>query len=332
MTVLERYQRIECDGVWQPSAEAQRRNVFVSLGEATLIIKDTADTALAHWSLPAVERIDAGGTPARYRPGDAAGEELEISDETMIEAIRTVQAALARARPHPGRLRRAVLLASLAAAVALAVVWLPGALARHTAAVLPAPLTAEIGQRMLRDLRPITGAPCTAPAGLAVLADLRGKVLDGRGWNVVVVPGGPVTSAALPGRLIVLRADLLTDANGPEAAAGAIVAEATRLRAAPPLDAFLGDAGPWASLSLLTRGEVPEAAIAAHAETVLIAPRPDVPAARFHAAFAEAGLPAAPYLDHAAPPESWKAPRGEPAAAPPIGDADWQTLRAICEG
>lgn len=338
MTVLEQYQRLECDGVWQHSASAQRRNVFVALGEASLVISDQAGNVLAHWSLPAVERIDAGPPPARYRPARAgdggAGETLEIADETMVAAIRQVQAAIARAQPKPGRLRRGVLWASLGAAALLGVAWLPGALARHTAAVLPAPLAAEIGQRLLRQLHPITGTPCTAPEGLRALAALRDGLLPAPpGWNAVVVPSGPVTSAALPGRLILLRADLATEAEGPDAAAGALLTEAVRAGHAPPLRRFLDAAGPWTSLSLLTRGAVPAGAIAAHADGVLIAPRPDVPAAAFRDAFAKAGLQAEAYLARAAPPETWTGPAPEPAAAArtPLDEAAWLQLQAICD-
>lgn len=333
MTVLEQYQRLECDGVWQPAADAQRRNVFVSLGEATLIIRDGADSALAHWSLPAIERINPGAMPAQYRPGAGSGEVLEIADETMIEAIRIVRQAVSRAGAHPGRLRRAVLWASLSAALALSVFWLPGALVRHTASVLPDPLRAEIGQRLLQALQPITGRACTAPEGLAALRRLRGAVAPDAGGNVVVVPGGPVTSAVLPGPLILLRADLIAEAPGPDAVAGALLAEATRAREADPLTRFLEAAGPWTALSVLTRGTVPEAALTAYADTALIAPRAGVPDGVIASAFARAGIAPGPYLDRAEPPEAWLADTASasPSNGQVLTDAAWLKLRGICE-
>ena len=48
MTVLAKYQRLECDAIWRAASDAQRQNVFVSLGDATLVIHDGADSALAH--------------------------------------------------------------------------------------------------------------------------------------------------------------------------------------------------------------------------------------------------------------------------------------------
>ena len=56
MTALTRYQRIEATGLWRARPEDQRREVVVSLGEATLVITDLNDRALTHWSLAAVLR------------------------------------------------------------------------------------------------------------------------------------------------------------------------------------------------------------------------------------------------------------------------------------
>ncbi len=54
MTALTEYDRLECAAVWRAAPEAQRRDVFVSVGDATLVITDNADRVLAHWSLAAV--------------------------------------------------------------------------------------------------------------------------------------------------------------------------------------------------------------------------------------------------------------------------------------
>ena len=64
MTALSDYQRLEAPGVWRPSPDAQRRDVIVSLGDATLVLSDQKDAALAHWSLAAVERRNPGRMPA----------------------------------------------------------------------------------------------------------------------------------------------------------------------------------------------------------------------------------------------------------------------------
>ena len=45
MTALKQYQRLESVGVWRPDPEAQRRNVTVSFGDASLAISDNAGPA-----------------------------------------------------------------------------------------------------------------------------------------------------------------------------------------------------------------------------------------------------------------------------------------------
>ena len=49
MTALDSYDRLEAAGLWRAGADAQRREVVVSIGDATLKISDMSDTVLAHW-------------------------------------------------------------------------------------------------------------------------------------------------------------------------------------------------------------------------------------------------------------------------------------------
>ena len=56
MTALSKYDRLEATGLWRATRDTQRREVFVSIGDATLVISDLTDRAVAHWSIAAVER------------------------------------------------------------------------------------------------------------------------------------------------------------------------------------------------------------------------------------------------------------------------------------
>jgi hypothetical protein len=76
MTVLEQYKRLEATGLWREAPDAQRREVIVSLGDATLMISTFSEIALTHWSLPAVARLNPGRQPALYAPGAEAEERL----------------------------------------------------------------------------------------------------------------------------------------------------------------------------------------------------------------------------------------------------------------
>jgi len=54
MTALTQYQRLEATGIWRKSAEAQRIDVIISIGESSLVITDINEKPLAHWSLAAL--------------------------------------------------------------------------------------------------------------------------------------------------------------------------------------------------------------------------------------------------------------------------------------
>lgn len=328
MTALNKFEKLECPGVWRESNAAQRLNVYVSLGEATLIIKDANDSALAHWSLPAVARRNPGEMPAIYTPGGDAEEELEIDDDTMIDAIRTVQQAVNRTRPRRGRLRRVIFAVSLVALIGLGVLWLPGALVRHTAQVLPETLRQEVGQRLLQDLAPFTGKACTGASGTRVLAQLQKRVLGTAPWNVVVVPDGPTATANLPGGMILLRKDLVEDAPSPSAAAGGIVLESARALHEDPLVSLLRAAGPAVTLRLLTQGEIDDAVLKSAARTYLVAAPVTVPAADLEERFRTAAVNPEAISGHA----SFDIPDSaqDILITPLLSDGAWLRLTEIC--
>ena len=191
MTALKEYDRLESTGIWRESPDAQRRDVLISFGNAPLIIRDQTDTALAHWSLPAIERLNPGARPALFRPGSDAGEELEIDDDTLIDAIEKVRKTVARRRPHHGRLRLYIFAGITAGIAALAYFWLPNALVRHTVAVVPDSKRLAVGTSLLGHMTRLTGDTCRANLGAAALARLKARVLGDSLRKAYVVPSGP---------------------------------------------------------------------------------------------------------------------------------------------
>jgi len=129
-TALSKYQRLEASGLWRADPEAQRIDVIVSVGEATLTITDLRERVLTHWSLAAIARANPGQRPAVYHPDGDPGETLELTtDEVeMIAAIEKLRSAIARQRPRPGRLRLFGVLVSLSAVLAW---WFSGCPARR---------------------------------------------------------------------------------------------------------------------------------------------------------------------------------------------------------
>ncbi|EEW24510.1 hypothetical protein [Rhodobacter ferrooxidans] len=336
MTALKKYQKLESPGLWRDTPEAQRREVVVNFGEASLVLTDPrTEAALTHWSLPAVERLNPGTLPAVYSPGADATETLEIDDPEMMAALETVRGVLAQTRPRPGRLRGSILLGSVALVVALGVFWLPGALERHTASVLPPSTRAEIGTMALADLARLTGRPCTDAAGQEAL-DLLGQRLFGAAApRLVILRDGGAQALALPGPILALNAKLVETADGPEVAAGFALAETARAAALDPMIALLHHAGLGATFRLLTTGVLPQTALRGYGEVLLRQTPVAVDDATLLASFASAQVSSTAYayaLDASG--ESVlgliEADPSRNRARPLLADGDWISLQAIC--
>jgi hypothetical protein len=338
MTALSEYQRLETPGLWRASAEDQRRDVIVSVGDATLVIYDGAGRPLAHWSLAAVERLNPGLRPAQYRPGPDSPEELELTAPEMIEAIERVRRAIQRRRPHQGRLRLFLMGGALGLVLLAGALWLPDALVRHASVVVPYAKRVDLGERLLAEITDRTGAPCDAPLGRAALDRLQARLLPDARLRLEVLPGGIPRSLHLPGGLILLHRELVEEHEDPGVVAGYVLAEHARRAAADPVERLLEDAGFLAAFRFLTTGDVPEEVLAEHAARLAEAPRPAVPAPALTEVFAGAGLPASPYAYA-------EDPSGETTlelieadtvsafdAIPALPDSAWVSLQGICSG
>ena len=336
MTALTEYQRLESTGVWRATPDDQRRDVIVSVGDATLVIYDTADRPLAHWSLPALNRLNPGETPALFKPGAEAPEELEIADDTMIEAIETVRQAIVRRRPQPGRLRFVLLAGGLLAVLALTVFWLPDALVRHTAGVVPAAKRAEIGARLLENIRRVAGPPCETLNGRRALDRLADRLLGAAPGQIFVLAGGIAETGHLPGGLILLNRTLVEDHEDAFVAAGYILAEDTRRSLTDPVESLLRSTGPLTVFRLLTTGEIPDAALTGYAEVLLTQAPADPPADVLLDRFRTAGIPSSPYAyardisGETTLPLIEADPFAPGTAKPVLPDGPWVSLQGIC--
>jgi hypothetical protein len=336
MTALKEYARLESMGVWRESPATQRRDVFVAFGDSTLVISDRNDTALAHWSLAAVERVNPGGSPATYAPGGDATETLEIEDEMMVAAIEKVRTLISRRRPQPGRLRVWLVAGFFAAVVGLLVFWLPGALLRHTVSVLPPASLTGVGQTLLSEMERVTGQPCRTERGAAALDRLAARVLGPGNGEIIVLREGVRTTRHLPGGIFLVNSGVIEDHETPEVVAGYLLAEAERRARTDPMATLLRAAGPRATLSLLTTGDLPHGSLGAYAEQLLVAPDEQPPTDNLLARFAAARVPSTPYafaLDVTGE-TSVALIEADPMAGggglPVLSDAEWVALQGIC--
>lgn len=334
MTALRKYARLEASGLWRAAPDAQRRDVIVSIGDATLVISDSSDRPLAHWSLAAIER-DGAGYPAVYFPDGARDEtlELEESESEMVEAIETLRRAIDRARPHPGRLRWLGAVTSLLLVVALAIFWVPGALVDHALRVVPEVKRGEIGAQLLNRVTRLSGPACSTPGayvGLQKLAARTGVT------QVLVVPDGAASALYLPGGTVLLNRRVVEDFDDPSVAAGYVLAERVRLGEEAALRAVLAVGGIRASATLLTTGGLPDAVLDLYAEAAISATQEVPPAADLLQAFEAAGLRSTAYA-YAVDIEGLKTRaliEGDPlratGATAIMRDAEWLQLQGVC--
>lgn len=269
MTALHQYDRLESDGLWRADLDAQRRDVTVSFGNATLVIADGAGRPLTHWSLPAIMRQNAGTRPAIFTPNEDAHEILEIEDDLMIDAIEKVRQSLAKARPKRGKLRGLVSLGLLAGCAALAVFWLPDALVTQTASVVPASKRAEIGATVLGQVQQLTGPRCRDANGIEALARLHTRVFgpDAQG-RIVVLPQLDQGAVTMTGGIIALDRRIIENANDPAVPAGYLLAALTAKQGQDPLASILRAAGLRQTMGLLTSGDLPTDVLASYARTI----------------------------------------------------------------
>lgn len=336
MTALREYERLEAPGLWRADAQAQRRDVVLSLGDATLTISDATGRALAHWSLPAIRRRNPGQRPAVFTPGSDSEEELELDDDTLIGALEKLHSVIKKRRPHKGRLRQVLGLGTLAVLAAGAIFWLPGALVSYTVNVVPQATRVDLGRRISTNIHRIAGRRCHEPLGAQALARLGRNLLGENPARIDVLTDLPRPALHLPGQVILLARSVIEQSDGPFVPAGFILAEDEYARQNDPLLALLESAGLFATLKLLTTGQMSDAVLVRYAEQALVATKPPLPAGALLARFASAQLPASPYAYALDPSGETTLPliEADPVpigmAQPPISDGDWVSLQGIC--
>lgn len=337
MTALREYERLESGGLWRADLDAQRRDVTVSFGNATLVISDSAERPLTHWSLPAILRQNPGKRPAIFTPDVDAHEILEIDDDSMIDAIEKVRQSLAKARPKRGKLRGLVSLGLLVGCAALAVFWLPDALTTQTASVVPASKRAEIGATVLGHVQKLTGPRCRGESGIEGLERLHTRVFgpDAQG-RIVVLPQLNQGAVAMTGGIIAIDRSIIENADDPAIPAGYLIAAKTAQQGSDPLASILRTAGLRQTMGLLTTGDLSTDVLASYARTVTEAEPVFASDNDLIAAFTAAQIPTTPFA-YARDGSGQRtvgliagdafSERDEPEI---LSDADWIRLQGIC--
>jgi hypothetical protein len=286
-----------------------------------------------------VIRLNPGKRPALYAPGEDADEELEISDDDMIGALKAVQSAVRAATPRPGRLRGVLTAGATLTILGLGIWVLPSVLVRHTASVVPPAQRAEIGQRALDDITRLTGQPCSGDVGLPALFSLSERIFGAEDTPILyILPEGLDRPAHLPGGVILLPRKLLDTGDDASALAGAALAEGVAAEGHDPVLDILDHAGLIDSFRLLTSGELPEGALDGYGEALLKSPATLPSEGSLIAAFEKAQIPVTPWArtlgEGAQSAEGRALEAADPfkglMPSPLLSDSDWVALQSVC--
>lgn len=337
MTALNKYDRIEATGLWRPAPDGQRREVIVSIGDATLIISDMNDQAITHWSLAAVARTNAGVTPAVYHPDGDEGETLELPEHEgeMISAIESLRTAIAKSRPRPGRLRWLGVTLSIAVGAAVVLFWVPGAMRDNTLRVVPQVKREALGVALIDRMQRITGPMCRDAAGLRALRRLGSRLET---LKLAVVPALGRPALHLPGGVIVLDRSVFEDWEEPDVAAGYILSELATQLERDPLADLLDVVGPLENFRLLTTGEISGDALDAYAEHLMTAPAQAPDTDNLLALFEASDVPATPFARarDITGESTIELIEGDPMQGrdtePLLPDSAWLRLQSLCGG
>ena len=339
MTALEKYARIEAEGLWRQNSESQHRDVIVSVGKATLTIMDTQDRPLAHWSLAAVARENPGRFPAIFFPDGDPDEHLELSENEreMVEVIERLQRVIENRRPKPGRLRILITLSVLCAIIALAIFWLPQAVRSYAFRVVPQIKQKEIGLELMGYVSEYTGKPCNSALANNALTLLGKRTIDGAG-TLYVVQTGLNQTAHLPGDLLLISRELVEDYEDPDVLAGFIIAEQMRYEEGEIFKDVLNFAGTFATFRLLTTGRIPPDRLRAYSRDVLVKPQASVKFTTLVKRFHDKNLRLTPYayaLDMTGE-KTFSLVEADGLAGidfvPSLPDGIWIQLQNICGG
>lgn len=338
MTALAEFEKIEAVGLWRANTDAQRRDVIVTLGDASLTILDMQNRVLAHWSIPAIARANPGQMPALYHPDGDPDETLELPDDSdvMVEAIEKLRSAVERRRPRPGRLRLTSALVVVGTVAALGVFWLPGAVINQTLSVLPEIKQREVGALIVDSARRFTGNACSDPVANVALAKLARRVSPSARADLTIVPDGLVDVLALPGNTFLIGRALVEDHETPEVLIGYLLSETRRASDLAMRD-VLEHADFMDNVRLLTSGSLPPERIDSYSEEILTRSRTPVIDAAILDDFAAISVSSRPYafaLDvtgETTLPLIEADPTIGTEPLPVLSDGEWVALQGICE-
>lgn len=337
-TALKKFERLESLALWRDGPDAQRREVMLSFGLSSIIITDTAERPLGHWSLTAIERLNPGGTPALFAPDSEASETLEIDDPTMIEAIETVRRAIARKKPRNGRLRLAIGGLTFIAVSCAGIFGVPAALEKQALKSLPSVAEQEIGAAIATELWKITGRPCRSTFANGALDALRNAVVENSENSAIyIVKDAIKTVVGLPGGSFAIGAPLVEDFDSPAISAGYLASAVVASSDWSPMNELVDSLKFFELVNLVTTGKIDQETASRFARKLISEQHEIAPDEDFIALLVDKGISIRAIADAIDITGEFSIEMNEaaivlqPNPSKIMNDGDWVALQAICE-
>lgn len=337
MTALKEYERLECTGLWKESNTSQRKEVLVLFGDNSLVLRDTKGVVVSHWSLPAVQRINAGKQPALYKPGQDSLETLEIDDNLVIRAISKITNVIEKRRPHHGRIRLYLLLTTFSLIFISSIIWLPEKLRQHTIATTLDINKKEIGQLMVKKISNLTGTPCSTGLGNAALVKLKERLIGSMDHTFLIIPNSSKKVLSLPGNIHLIDKTVVEDYDTPEVAAGFIFSALERVKKDNPFEKLIREAHTSTIIRFLATGKMTDNFLQNYSAKTLVNANRNLDYQNLLELFRNAKVSTSPYsyaIDITGETTS-ELITGDPyiqkTAPLLISDTMWLSLQSICE-
>ena len=338
MSSNAKFLRLEAPGYWRQNVDKPGRHVVVHLGDTTITLISKSNVALGHWSLHGIRRIDGGGSPAIYAVDSGEAEVVEISDETMINAIEQWQEEEAAAPQKIKLPVRGIMAAVLfLIAIAAAAHFVPREGPRLAASFVTPSNRAEIGERLFETLKPGFTRHCESQGGAAALQQLAARLYPGERGEIRIVDGLEAVSVHLPGGMVIIDKGLLMRHDGPEAVAGHVLLERLIMIENDPIARLIDSAGLSAVPNVVLGNSVDDESLLDFFSAVQAGPRPPVALEELLERFRTAGFPSTPFgLTFEGDREVANAavesdPFKDATYRPLLSDGDWIRLQGICD-
>lgn len=338
MSSNAKFLRLEAPGYWRQNVDKPGRHVVVHLGDTSITLISKSNVALGHWSLHGVRRIDSGAIPAIYAVDAGETEVVEISDETMIDAIEQWQRDEAVVPPQFKLPIRGIVAALLVlTAVAAVAYFAPREGPRLAASFVTPSNRAEIGEQLFETLKPEFAQHCESQEGAAALNKLAAKLHPGERGEIRIVDGLEAASMHLPGGIVIIDKGLLMRHDGPEAVAGHVLLERLLMAENDPIARLIDNAGLTAVPGIVLEGSVDDELLLGFFRSIQAEPRPPVAQEDILERFRTAGFSSTPFgltfdgnqevADAAVENDPFKGATYRPL----LSDGDWIRLQGICD-